>query len=317
MAFSARPELSRYRGTLLGVAVGDALGAPFEGGFGVALEAIDSLRADPGELRYTDDTHMTIGVAQSLIACRGFDGAHMARVCAENFRAEPWRGYGPGPPRVFGSVLRGARWDEPARQLFGGTGSLGNGAAMRVAPAALFAASDFELVAQLARQTARLTHAHKLGIEGAVMQACAVALSLESDTGARLSPSHFLDSLRRYVRAEPFLAALEKIEQIYSDATPDAVAAGIGNDITALAAVPASLCCFLRHPDSFADAVLFAIAVGGDTDTIAAMTGALSGARLGEAGIPSLWRTRVESAEMLEMLADKLWFLARDRESSR
>ena len=270
--------LARYRGALMGVAVGDALGAPFEESLRVAPESIESLRGEPGELRYTDDTHMTIGVAQSLIACRGFDGAHMARVFAENYQSEPWRGYGAGPPQIFQRIVRGDQWDEPAQRLFGGSGSFGNGAAMRVAPVALYAMGDLPRVAAIARQTARITHAPELGVEGAVAQACAVAHLLESAADTDLRPANFLAHIRDHVQSAPYRMALEKVDRILSNATPEAVVRNIGNDITALAAVPAALCCFPRHPDSFAEAVLFAISLGGDTDTIASMTGALSGA---------------------------------------
>ena len=88
----------RFRGALLGEAVGDALGAPFEGMGTVHPAEMERLEADPGPLSYTDDTHMTLGMAESLVEKRGFDGAHMARTFARNYRQEPWRGYGPGPP---------------------------------------------------------------------------------------------------------------------------------------------------------------------------------------------------------------------------
>lgn len=53
---------------------------------------LDHLRFEPGSLRYTDDTHMTIGMAESLLAKRGFDGSHMAMTFARNYAREPWRG---------------------------------------------------------------------------------------------------------------------------------------------------------------------------------------------------------------------------------
>jgi len=128
---------AKFRGALLGVAVGDALGAPFEGAGTVRRRDLERLEREPGPLRYTDDTHMTIGMAESLVERRGFDGAHMVAVFARNFAAEPWRGYGAGPPQVFRLIERGVPWDQAGRALFGGSGSFGNGAAMRVAPAAL------------------------------------------------------------------------------------------------------------------------------------------------------------------------------------
>jgi len=69
-------------------------------------------------------------------------------------------------------------------------------------------------------------------------------------------------------------------------------------------AVPAALYAFLRHPESFTEAVLYALSLGGDTDTIASMTGALGGAYLGERAIPAVWCERVEGAAHLRDLAD-------------
>jgi poly(ADP-ribose) glycohydrolase ARH3 len=63
----------------------------------------------------------------------------MAAIFAQNFAAEPWRGYGSGPPEIVRVFGEGVPWDEAATRLFGGRGSSGNGAAMRVQPVALFA----------------------------------------------------------------------------------------------------------------------------------------------------------------------------------
>ena len=97
----------KFRGALLGVAVGDALGAPFEGSFQIDDVALKRLAHDPGRMWYTDDTHMTLGVAESLVERRGFDGGHMAAVFARHFAAEPWRGYGAGPPQLFALLQQG------------------------------------------------------------------------------------------------------------------------------------------------------------------------------------------------------------------
>lgn len=85
----------RFRGALLGTAVGDALGAPVEGRREVPESYLASLESNPPALAYTDGTAMTIGVARSLISNAGFDEERMANTLAETYRREPWRGYGP------------------------------------------------------------------------------------------------------------------------------------------------------------------------------------------------------------------------------
>lgn len=305
----------RFRGVLLGVAVGDALGARYEGRRVPRWETLLRLVDSPGALRYTDDTHMTIGLAESLLERDGFDGAHMAHLFARNYAAEPWRGYGRGPRLIFRLLQRGVPWDEAARSLFGGTGSLGNGAAMRVAPAALFAFPDLEAVEELARRTALVTHTHELGIEGAALQACAVALLLLRPPGEPLEAGEYLRALGERLRTEAFRERLERVRALLPEAPREEVVARVGNGVEAHEAVPAALYAFLRHPRSFAEAVLYAISLGGDTDTIACMTGALAGAHLGEEAIPPSWRQGVEGADRLRELADALLLRAAGRGS--
>ncbi len=92
---------SKFTGALVGTGVGDAVGAGFEGMAPFDLQTIVAVLEERDVFRYTDDTHMMIGVAESLVAKGGFDGAHMAEVFASNYESEPWRGYGPGPPLLF------------------------------------------------------------------------------------------------------------------------------------------------------------------------------------------------------------------------
>ncbi|MEM2522212.1 MAG: ADP-ribosylglycohydrolase family protein [Candidatus Bathyarchaeia archaeon] len=107
-------ELSRLKfiGCMLGCAVGDTLGAGAEG-FGSLDGKVHFI------WRWTDDTHMMIGVAESLISARGFDGAHMAQTFVRNYEQEPWRGYASGPSRIFRLIKAGVPWNEAAGKLFG------------------------------------------------------------------------------------------------------------------------------------------------------------------------------------------------------
>lgn len=294
----------RYQGCLVGVAVGDALGAPMEGRALVTDGYLERLPADPGPMEYTDDTAMTIGVAESLTVRGGFEGAHMAATLAARFSAEPWRGYGDGPPEVFGKLERGVPWDQAATSLFGGTGSYGNGAAMRVAPIALFAHPDIETVAELARQSAIITHTHPEGIDGAVTQALALDYVLGLSPKEEPVPSAMISHIRPHLASDRFHEKLEVVEWIATDRRTDELAS-LGSGITARTSVPTALACYLLHPNSFQEAIIAAISLGGDTDTIASMTGALIGAHLGLVAIPPSWRG-VEGLDHLTALADQL-----------
>ncbi|MGB9920184.1 MAG: ADP-ribosylglycohydrolase family protein [Moorellales bacterium] len=294
----------KFRGCLVGLALGDALGAPFEGAGPVTGTEVLAAVARRPLLRYTDDTHMAIGVAASLIACRGFDGRHMAETFVRNFELEPWRGYGPGPPRVFRRIKSGAPWDRAAEEIYPG-GSFGNGAAMRAAPVGLFYWRDPARLREVAYLSARITHAHPLGKEGAALEAYAVALA--AALGPSGSAEDFLERLAAFVTEPVYRDKLETTKELLGAADATEVAVRLGNGIEAFNSVPAAICCFLRHPGSFEEAVVEAASLGGDADTIAAMTGAISGAWLGIGAIPEEWAAKLENRNYLEELAVGLW----------
>lgn len=298
----------KFNGAMTGTAIGDGLGAGFEGLQGFEVDQIHAVGERRTVLRYTDDTHMMIGVAESLIACGGFDGAHMTQTFVRNFNREPFRGYGPGPPRIFSLIEAGESWENAAEKIYPG-GSYGNGAAMRVAPVGLLYYDDASTVKAVAFQSARITHAHALGKEGAALQACAVALATNSDPDRPLDTERFLHSLNDSVEEDVFLEKLDSIPALLADADPEKVISMLGNGIEAFTAVPAAVFSFLVYPDAFEAAVVFAIRLGGDTDTIGAMAGAISGARLGVDAIPGKWRHKLENRRYIEPLAKALWEL--------
>jgi poly(ADP-ribose) glycohydrolase ARH3 len=97
------------------------------------------------------------------------------------------------------------------------------------------------------------------------------------------------------------LAVLARVPYVPRD-----VAAQLGNDASALATVPAALAAFLHSPDDPVEAVHFAVAIGGDTDTIAALAAALAGARTGEGAVPARWRARLEHEQRIRAVATRL-----------
>jgi poly(ADP-ribose) glycohydrolase ARH3 len=299
----------KYRGAILGAAVGDALGSVYEGTPRLVPEEIEHLLTDPHDLRYTDDTALTIAMAESLIGRSAFDRDHMAETFAAAYWAEPGRGYGVGPPLIFEQMMNGKSWRHASLSLYDG-GSFGNGGAMRVSPAALFAAPDLDAVAAVAAGSAQITHAHPLGMEGAEHQAVAVALALASDPEIPLDTTAFIETLLSRVRSEEFHTALREVAELIPSGERDEAVPRLGHGVRAVQAVPVAIWCFLRNPESFVDTALCAITVGGDTDTIASMACAISGARLGESAIPEIWRARIEGRAKLQAIADALMSIA-------
>ena len=294
---------SKFVGCLVGSAVGDALGSSFEG------SSIFELKVEHEHFsgRWTDDTHMMIGVAESLIEKGGFDGSHMAQTFIRNYEDEPWRGYAYGPPQVFRWIRSGVAWNEAAKRLFGGEGSYGNGAAMRVAPVGLFYCDDPEQLRAVAYASGEITHTHPLGREGAALQAYAVALAVKEDPFSRLDLFTFLGKLRDFTSNEVYKEKLEKVESLLGEADKRRVVRGLGNGVEAHNSVPTAIYCFLRNSSSFEEAVQYAISLGGDTDTIGAMTSAITGAYHGAEAIPEGWKSRLERRDYIETLAEKLW----------
>ena len=310
-----RKPKSKFLGCLVGAAIGDGLGARREGRGMARSEDVDSLAEELEQLIYTDDTHMTIGIAESLIESKGFNGEHMAQTFIKNYKSEPWRGYGPGPPRIFSMIKAGEAWYSAANKLYQG-GSLGNGSAMRVAPVALLYSNNPEKLLEIAHKSSSITHSHFLGIEGAVIQAYTVALALHLNDQETLDISLFLKILREFIIPQDNLyrEKLHEVERLlYEDAPPESVIHSLGHDSTALHSVPTAIYCFLSQHDSFENALVYAVSLGGDTDNIAAMTGAISGAYHGRKNIPSRWVAEVENEEKgkdyIEQLAIALWNL--------
>ncbi|MBC7105290.1 MAG: ADP-ribosylglycohydrolase family protein, partial [Firmicutes bacterium] len=213
-----------------GLADGDAPGAPIEGRRPVTGSEVRTAAARRPLLRYTDDTHMALGVAESLVACGGFDGGHMAGTFVRNFEREPWRGYGPGPPRIFRRIKGGVPWDRAAEDVYPG-GSFGNGAAMRVAPLGLFYHRNPPRLREMACLSARITHTHPLGKEGAVLQAYAVAVAAVK--GPSGSPADFLKALKAFAVHEVYRAKLERVRDLLRSREKSEVAARLGNGVAA------------------------------------------------------------------------------------
>lgn len=293
------------RGALIGALVGDALGSPLTGQPGpLADAAIGSVEATSAVRSFTDDTAMTVGVGESLLFMGGVDQDHLARTLVVRHERRPDRGYG----RVTSSLLRrigaGEDWRQAAASLNGGRGSAGSGAAVRVTPIGLWASDPTE-AAQLAHASAEVTHAHPVAIDAAGVHAAAIHLAASDRTSGPLHADRFVAELLEVVSTKSMSDKLALVLE-YASAGPEATMAAIGNGVVALEAVPAALCAFLHHPASYPDAVRFAIGLGGDTGSIAAMTGAIAGARLGEAAVPVHWRAYTEGVEEIQQLADRI-----------
>lgn len=285
----------RFVGSMLGLALGDALGAPHEGGpLGQAAWWLLGLgRGDL--LRWSDDTEMALGLAISLAENRGVDPDRLARQWAEN--ADWRRGYGPGAGKLLARIRNGEDWRSANRAVFP-DGSFGNGAAMRAAPLGLFYHKDTEELARATALASSITHAHPLGIEGGVLIARATAMALEGGLD--------LEALRESCREEEFRSRLGIAgEEMDGRAVKRRLGTGIEAHRSAVTAVHVA-----NRFREFGPMMEFVVSMGGDTDTIGAMAGGIFGARHGPGALPEEALSRLEERGWIERVARKLFAAA-------
>ncbi len=296
----------RFAGSLLGQAVGDALGFVVEGQGPATCEAhlaaVWRTQRTQGWSRspfdcgqYSDDTQLARELAASLVQQGGWRPADYAQRVARLFAEERVVGAGPSTEAAARRLAAGVAWHEA-----GTPGPVaGNGGAMRVAPLALHLAHDPAALAHAADEQARITHADPRCGAGAVAVGGAVAAALQ---GRLAEADGLCETLADEVAALDgvLAAALRRMPRWLTQAPDQAVLQiaavglppdrgdgrfGIAPHVTP--SVLWALYAALRHPADIVEALATAITPGGDVDTTAAMTGAIVGAAVGEAGLPS------------------------------
>ncbi len=202
---------------------------------------------------------------------------------------ESWRGYGRGARMLIEAFRDNADYEFMAEHLFPG-GSLGNGAAMRSAPIGLRFVGDVTRIWQEAKDSAWPTHRHELGIEGA--QLIAVATSIAA-SNSPINPSILAENLLPLCSTVVFQNRLDRLRKVKADEDIEQ----FGNGIQAHESVVTALACFALYPQDYQTALSTALWQGGDTDTIAAMTGALVGAHIGSGFSNDLPLKRLEDGD--------------------
>ena len=283
----------QFVGAMLGVMTGDALGRSAKEHTPEELMAEAAFGEEMIGGFYTEDTEMTINVAESLLAQGRIDPDAVADKLGQQL--SPMRGYNPGALEVLYRLQQGVYWGEASVAVFE-EGSFGMGAACRAVPVGLFYHNDLDALIAAAADSARITHTHPLGIAGAVTVALVVGISLRP-VPPREMFEMVLDHLNTagYGDFVPHLAAIRELLEAWP--MPAEVVARLGNALTAQAVVPAALYSFLRHPDELDKALTFAVNLGGDADTIAAITGGMAGAYHGIDRIPARWVNALENEE--------------------
>ncbi len=285
-------QLDRVLGVVFGGAVGDVLGAGYE--FAAPPEP-DAVTLRPGTLRgepaghWTDDTAMAIGVLRAAALHHTLDSPEAQAAAAQEFldwyRSHP-RDVGLHTQRVLGATASASSMANEALVAQGhDPDAAGNGSLMRTGPVALCALGDDEQIARTARAASALTHAHPDAQDACVL--CSIAIDRAVRLGSLEGPRAGLPLLSPTQRAKWEVWIEEAEQQDPSTFSPN------GYVVRALQAAWSAIRATQHEPDHFGAGLRRAIAIGDDTDTVAAIAGALLGARYGVTAIPFAWRHRL------------------------
>jgi poly(ADP-ribose) glycohydrolase ARH3 len=288
--------LDKFKGAILGCFLGDCFGAGFEGMTPDRVRTRLNIISERFPRTYTDDTDMTLALAESIVQSGKVDQEDIAQKFREH--CDLTRGYGIGTIKAILALRTGATWHQVSRIVFE-KGSFGNGAAMRVSPVGLFCHHDMEALRKSAIDQASITHTHPLGQWGAVMQASSVRLAVLEDPRKPLKKEEMVVELREALWPGPveYQKALNEMENmLVQERRFDAkeVVRRLGNGMEAHRSVPTASYVALIHSPNFREAIQAAISLGGDTDTIAGMVGAIVGAHTGEKKLPKEWMEQLE-----------------------
>ncbi|MGB0467318.1 MAG: ADP-ribosylglycohydrolase family protein [Pontibacterium sp.] len=292
----------RLKGMFIGLAVGDALGAPVEFKARGSFEPVTDYR-DGGPFNlpagyWTDDTSMALCSAYSLIEQQGFEPEDQMRRFLRWLR----EGYQSSTGRCFdigNRTLSALKHFENSGEFFAGVESMdeaGNGALMRLAPMVIWAHGSADLGA-LAAEHSRLTHADPrcLDANRVFAQMLNVALNATDQAQIWTDPS-----------VQTLLATLDfEISQVAAGSFLEKTVADISSSGYVVHSLEAALWAF-SHSGSFSEGALMAANLGDDADTVAAIYGQLAGAFYGLSGIPEAWITGLHQHEKLLVVADKL-----------
>ncbi len=282
-------------GALLGLAFGDALGAPLEGA-PPPLRQVREMqeggihRVRPGQ--YTDDTLQACALAQSLIAGGGFAPDDFVARLIRGYRAHPGF-YGPTSRAVLELVEAGTAPEAAAREVHERKGSSrSNGSVMRGIPIGIYYPP--ESVREVSMACSRLTHYDPVAGEASAF--------------VNRMVSELVRGASRRTAYERALAACRDDE--VSGMLGAYAEYPLVPSLDAVLCTHCAVAIFLEAPGG-ADAVITAVNLGGDADTVGAVTGALSGALWGYAAFPESWCRALQDREKICAVAGRLWSASR------
>lgn len=285
------PRVVRARVALDGLSLGDAFGEKFF----VSPDVVDGLIADravPAEPWYwTDDTAMALSVVEVLERHGEIDRDALAQAFAGRYAQDPRRGYGGTAHDILRRIAIGESWSVVAPSVFSGTGSMGNGGAMRVAPLGAFFAGDMPRVVIEARKSAEVTHAHPEGKAGAIAAAVAAAWACEQRDVSEPDPESLFATVLAHTPDSNTRGGIARASRLPLDVDVRTAVSvlGSGSRIIAEDTVPFSIWCAAGHMKDYVEALWATVAGLGDRDTTCAIVGGIVACATGPEQIPAGW----------------------------
>lgn len=298
--------MSQFQGALLGAAGGDAWAAPYENltaeeMAGRPLDlAVFERRGNRPAGSWTDDTLMTQAALEAMLQ----EEAIVPRVIGKKFsELEPRlteRGFGLSGKIAVKRLAKHRNWKD-----VGDDYSMGNGAAMRILPVALFDYRSLEALRRDVVLTAQITHRSYEPVAGAMAVAFMVAKILRQE----FDPTTIIPEARVFVGPSRFSSQLGKAHGFLQagGGDPLEVMGELGTEGLVWESVVSAIYAFLATPESFEETLKLVARAGGDTDTMATIAGAMSGALNGIDALPQSWKRDVEEAETIVNRAFQLF----------
>jgi len=284
-------DLSKAIRSLEGLSVGDAFGELF---FHISPHHTSSSNLPKKIWHWTDDTHMALSIVEVLKTYGCIEQDALAQAFARRYQEEPNRGYAGGAARLLQQVAAGADWRNISPTLFG-SGSYGNGAAMRVAPVGAFFYHDLQRVTQEAQLSAVITHAHPEGQAGAI--AVAIAAAIAANTPCP-SGREFLQEILKLIPDSTTKKRIQIATDIPADDLYPAVQIlGSGSKVSAQDTVPFCLWSAAYHLNDYEEALWQTVRCMGDFDTTCAIVGGI--VSLSAKEIPVAWQKQREPLPVL------------------
>jgi ADP-ribosyl-[dinitrogen reductase] hydrolase len=283
----------RIRGCIIGGAIGDAMGGPFEGKTG-------PLRFEPHhDSRISDDSQLTLATCESIIEIATVSPEHIADRFLQWHRARRITSVGSSTLNALRALDAGLHW-----ALAGAKGemSAGNGAATRIAPVAFHLDPHIEKDRRTIRDVCRITHHNEEAYVGALV----VAIAVRSITFDQAAPDDLFEIVLKHLPDSRVRDRLLQFRRLPNDLSVANVASEFGSSAYVVESVPLALYA-ARSIDRLPFALVLqnAIEAGGDTDTIAAISGQIAGAWIGRSKISAETSQQLPNSDQIDRIANE------------